>query len=403
MNSNFSNDIVVWPLKYHQELDLTISDITNLGLGVGRLNNWVVMVPFVCIGEKVRARIFRNHKNYSEADLLEVLEPAKERITPKCPLFGICGGCQYQHITYQEQLHLKCKQVKELLLRIGKVDVKVNECLYSSYEYGYRSKITPHFQKFREGESFNIGFLAYGCKRKIIDVKQCIIATNAINRALPAVREKIILEANKKKRGGTILLRDVNGEVVSDSNAKVKHSVNGINFQFQAGAFFQNNTYLLPKMIEYVVNASLGEKFLIDAYCGVGIFGICASKYFERVCGIETDEHAIMLASENARINSINNIDFISGDAADIFRNISFYSEDTCILIDPPRAGCSKNFLDQLLYFLPKKIIYISCAPDTQARDVFSLKDWYSVLEVQPVDMFPQTRHIENIITLIKK
>src|SRR5688572_23804908 len=143
------------PFAYHQELELEISTLTNLGVGLGRVQvgdgKWVVMVPFTLPGEKVRARVFRNHKNFSEADLLEVLVPSPHRVDPKCPLFGRCGGCQYQHLTYAEQLKWKRLQVEELLKYMAGVEFPVAPVIGSPREFGYRSKITPHFRAWHGG------------------------------------------------------------------------------------------------------------------------------------------------------------------------------------------------------------------------------------------------------------
>lgn len=403
MNLQIPKNFVAKPFNYHEEVELLITAITNLGFGIGRIDNWVIMVPFVYIGELVKAKIFKNHKNYSEADLVKILEPSSKRVYPSCELFGICGGCQYQHIAYAEQLKLKREHVKEVLLKLGGLNVEVNECIHSEHEYKYRSKITPHFQKFKENQPFNIGFLAHGCHQKIVDVKKCAIATDAINIELNNVRDHIQSLAKTKKRGGTLLLRDTTNGVISDNNAKISQKIGDFTFKFKAGSFFQNNPYTLPKMIDFVTKSSLGCKFLVDAYCGVGVFGICSAEHFKNVYGVEIDKEAISFAHENAHINDIKNITFIAGDATSIFGNISFPSGDTCVLIDPPRAGCDASFINQLLSFEPKKIVYISCAPDTQARDLRILVEKYSIVTVQPIDLFPQTRHIENVVVLIKK
>ena len=390
------------PFGYHDVVELSIDSITNLGLGLGRVQNWVIMVPFVCVGERVRAKIFKSYKNYSVADLLEILQPSDKRVSPCCPLFGRCGGCQYQHMSYSEQTRLKRAQVQELLLRLGGVDVAVNECLSSPQVYNYRSKITPHFQKFRTPDTFSIGFLSYGCRQKLTDVPSCPIATDAINAALSSIRDDVRISARGKKRGGTVLIRDNLEHIETNSNACVTQTVGDFRFMFRAGSFFQNNPFLLPDMLKYAANrACEGCDYLIDAYCGVGTFGIYAARYFKNVRGIELDEDAISLAKKNVSLNNIENIAFFPGDAAQIFKDVDFPRDLTCVLIDPPRAGCGKEFIEQLLEFLPKKIVYISCAPDTQARDIAILKELYEIVDVQPVDMFPQTRHIENIATLI--
>lgn len=379
---------------------MRISAITNLGLGVGRVNNWVIMVPFVCVGELVKARVFRNHKHYSEADLVEVLEPAAERVEPICPLFTMCGGCQYQHISQAAQLEMKRAHVREAMLRLGGIDRAVEPCMHSGHSYGYRSKITPHFQKFKAEKFFPIGFLARGCGAKLVDVERCPIATEGINSELTAVRERIRILAKTFRRGGTILLREAKGAITTDSNAVVTQSIGEFTFRFRAGSFFQNNPHALPMMVQFVGEASRGCTYLVDAYCGVGVFAICSAKYFSKVCAVEIDPDAISIARANAETNGISNISFIAGNAAKIFCQVSFPAEHTCVIIDPPRSGCDGDFMEQILAFAPRKIIYVSCAPDTQARDLKLLAAKYGVRTLQPIDMFPQTRHIENIAVL---
>ncbi|MDR2436420.1 MAG: class I SAM-dependent RNA methyltransferase [Puniceicoccales bacterium] len=388
------------PFKYHEEVELHISAITNLGLGVGRVSGWVVMVPFVCIGELVKVRIFRNHKNYSEADLVAILEPSDARIKPVCPLFGICGGCQYQHIAYPVQLAMKRAHVAEAMLRLGNICTEVNGCIHSKQICGYRSKITPHFQRAKTSEDFPIGFLAAGSGSKLVDVSQCPIATANINATLALVRERTKCLAKTFRRGGTLLLRETNEGVATDNNAVVTQNIGQFIFKFKAGAFFQNNPYTLPKMVEFATEASRGCDYLVDAYCGVGVFGICSAEYFRGVCGVEIDGDAISFAGENAVANNVRNISFIACDAGEVFGKISYAAGHTCVIIDPPRGGCSRSFIEQILAFTPRKIVYVSCAPDTQARDIKLLAGKYKVKTLQPIDMFPQTRHIENIAVL---
>ncbi|MDR3273865.1 MAG: class I SAM-dependent RNA methyltransferase [Puniceicoccales bacterium] len=400
MDPQLPKNFVPKPFKYHEEVELRISAVTNLGLGVGRVNNWVVMVSFVCIGELVRVRIFRNHKNYSEADLVAVLEPSDGRIEPLCPLFGVCGGCQYQHIAYPAQLDMKRAHVREAMLRLGGIDADVSECIHSEHVYGYRSKITPHFQRLKSQDNFPIGFLANGCGSKLVDVEQCPIATEKINSELSIVRGQAKILAKTFKRGGTLLLREAKEGVATDSNAVVTQDIGKFIFKFKAGSFFQNNPHVLPKMVKFITEASCGCDHLVDAYCGVGVFGICLAEHFRGVCGVEIDADAISFARANAEANNIANISFISSDAARIFAKISFEAKHTCVIIDPPRSGCDGDFIGQILAFAPRKIVYVSCAPDTQARDLKILVSKYKVRELQPIDMFPQTRHIENVAVL---
>ena len=198
-------------------------------------------------------------------------------------------------------------------------------------------------------------------------------------------------------------MRDVGNKVVFDHNEKVECVVNGHRFRFIAGEFFQNNPFLLPRFAEFVVKSAVGPTNLIDAYCGVGFFGILSASNFNNVIGVEINKNAIKLANENAEMNGVGNISFISGVAEKIFDNVNFNGNSTSVIIDPPRAGCDAKFLDQLLNFCPEKIVYVSCAPDTQARDLKILSKMYDAVEIQPFDMFPQTRHIENVVILRKR
>lgn len=416
------------PFAYHQEVELTIETLTNLGLGLGRVdissttNNvpttpqdqtkngtvkgWVIMVPFTLPGEKVKARIFRNHKNYSEADLIEVLHPSPHRVSSPCSIFGICGGCQYQHLAYREQLLWKQTQVQETFKKIAGIDLSVNSTFSSPKEYHYRSKITPHYHPHKEGQIFPIGFLRQGQHSRLVDVPQCPIATEAINEALPELRQKIFHLNSKKNRGATLLLRYTEEGVITDPNQIVSEKVGNFRFKFKAGDFFQNNPFILPYLVDYVIQqAQHSTHYLIDAYCGVGLFALSGSPYFERCIGIEVNPEAIVWAKANASINQISNVDFHIGHAETIFAQIPFNADETAVILDPPRAGCDQSFLEQLITFSPKRIVYISCDPATQARDVAHIinsKTKYKLISLQPFDLFPQTRHIENVACLEK-
>ena len=393
------------PFEYHEEVELKIDHLANLGMGVGRVNGWVVMVPFVIPGELVKVRIYRNHSQYSEGDLLEILESSKYRVSPKCSLFESCGGCQYQHIDYGEQLKIKTQQVKELLEKNGGIQFPVSLAKSSKQVFGYRSKITPHYNRPNKNGDQPIGFLKYGRRHDIVDVKQCVIATDAINESLPEMREKAVLEGGKKRRqrGGSLLLRDTLEGVVNNPKAIVSEKVGELTFQFKAGEFFQNNPYILPDLVEFVKFHASGNgiKHLVDTYCGVGLFALSLSQVFELVVGVEISEAAIQLAKVNAQIHDINNVRFQIGKAEAIFQHIKFSGENTSVIIDPPRKGCDLAFIEQLLDFNPQKIIYVSCDPATQARDLnYFVENAYKLTEVLPFDLFPHTRHIESVAIL---
>jgi len=393
------------PFAYHQEIELTIGSLTNMAQGVGRIGDWVVFVPSTIPGERVRARVYRNHKSHSDADLVEVLDPSPERIEPGCPLFGTCGGCQYQHIGYELQLEWKQRQVQELLQRMAKIDFQVSPVIPSPETYSYRSKITPHFQKPKSGELGPVGFLRQGQRQKIIDVPQCPIASPAINTALPGVRKEILSRAGSFKKGATLLLRDAGGKITTDPGDIVTEEVAGISFSFLARDFFQNNLSILPVFTDHVATqaAAGGNRFLIDAYCGSGLFCLTAADKFEQVAGIEISESSADWARHNAKTNGIENASFLAGSAEAIFENVSFPAAETAVIIDPPRKGCDETFLRQLFAHAPPRVIYVSCNPATQMRDLaLFIEAGYALTNVQPFDLFPQTKHLECVMTFTR-
>ena len=418
------------PFAYHAELELEISTLTNLGSGLGRVTlpnpssgtpspepaasapggGWVVMVPFTLPGERVRVRVFRNHKNFSEADLIEVLTPSPHRTAPRCPLFGRCGGCQYQHLAYAEQLGWKQRQVAELLQHLAGIEFPVAPVIASPREFGYRSKITPHFNPPRDpGIPPPLGFLRQGTRFDIVDVPRCDIATDAINEQLPSVRARVQARAaaGGYVRAATLLLRDAGGTVTTDYDAVITETVGALKLHFLARDFFQNNPFILPAFTSYVraQAAASGARSLVDAYCGSGLFALTAAPAFERVAGVELSESSVKFARENAAANGIANATFLAGDAAAIFAglDLAFEPANTAVIIDPPRKGCDESFLTQLFAFGPRAVVYVSCDPATQMRDLKNfLTAGYSLTAAQPFDLFPQTRHLECVLTLVK-
>lgn len=393
------------PFAYHEEVELTIDKLSNQGDGVGRIDNWVVFVPYALPGEKVRARIYRNDKNCSMADLVEVLEPSPLRVKPLCPVFGYCGGCQYQHLDYGAQLEWKTAQVADLLRLQAGLELPVLPAIPSPEIYGYRSKITPHFHKPREAKVGNIGFLKVGSRSEVCDIKQCPIAMAELNAALPLVRKSVHQSAAQYKRGATLLMRVSEGTVITNHNAVCTEKVGDLTFNFLAGDFFQNNPFILPAFTGYVARQACagGARYLVDAYCGSGLFALTLAPHFEKVLGVEVSETSADWARANARSNGINHADFLAASAEAIFERVDFPAEESAVVIDPPRKGCDMAFLNQLFAFGPARVVYVSCNPATQIRDLAEFaKAGYKVVEVQPFDLFPQTKHLECVATLEK-
>lgn len=395
------------PFEYHQELILEIESLTNLGQGVARVGNWVVFTTFALPGETVRARVFRNSANYSEADLLEVVTPSPDRVEPQCPLFSQCGGCQYQNLSYKKQLEWKQRQVAELLQRMAGINHPVDPVHPSPVTYGYRSKITPHFQKPRDGQMGPIGFLLFGRRQQLIDVEHCPIASKTINTKLPEIRKECQEKAVFYKKGATLLLRDsLDGYVCTEGTEMCEQMVGDLRFSFHAGEFFQNNPHILPDFAKHVRTEALrggGVENLVDAYCGSGLFCLTAAREFKEAVGIEISESSIDWARRNATQNKIENCRFIQGDATNIFAEVTFNPDKTAVVIDPPRKGSSPEFLDQLINYAPRRVVYVSCNPATQIRDLEHVKERYRITRIQPFDLFPQTRHLECVVTLERK
>lgn len=403
------------PFSYHEIVDLEITTLTNQGHGLGRLDNWVILVAFALPGELVRVRIFKNHPKYSEADLVEILRASPDRVEPRCSLFTQCGGCQYQNLRYEKQLDWKRRQVEELLRHMAAIEFPVSEVVPSARDFHYRSKITPHFRKPRAARTRDddeagireIGFLRAASRHRIVDVPECPIASESINAALAGLRDEVRENAARYRRGATLLLRDSEDGVLTDSRAVAVETAGGLKFQFAAGDFFQNNPHILEAFTEYVGEqaALAGARFLVDAYCGSGLFCLTAAHRFEHAAGIEINESAIKWALKNAACNGVTNASFHCGVADSIFGEIDFAAEETAVIIDPPRKGCDREFLDQLFSFRPQTVVYVSCNPATQMRDLAAFLEGgaYELFAVQPFDLFPQTKHLECVMTLRRR
>jgi 23S rRNA (uracil1939-C5)-methyltransferase/tRNA (uracil-5-)-methyltransferase len=295
-----------------------------------------------------------------------------------------------------------------------------------AFAYGYRSKITPHHEG-PKGEAMDIGPIGFreANRRRLVDVESCPISSAPINAALPAVREaararardkavviKDARERGERRRapvGATLLLRDADDGVETVASALVRSTVNGVEFHFPAGEFFQNNPSALPALVAHVVRrARAGGRVdrLVDAYCGGGFFALCAARHFESVVGLEISADNVRAARANAERNGIGNVRFEAGDVEDLFAPLVTRIAGaepsapgrTTVILDPPRKGCSPEFLAQLFEFRPARVVYVSCDPATQARDAVAFaRANYILRDVQPFDLFPQTRHIECV------
>ncbi len=364
-----------------EKLKLRIEDVAFGGEGVARLDDFVVFVPFTVRGEVVEAQVTEVRKRFARAKLLRVLEASPARVEPRCRYFGECGGCQYQHLAYETQLELKRKQVTDIFQRIGGLDpAVVAPIIPCPQSYGYRNRIMIRSQwdKFKHG--LNIGFIRAD-SRLVVDIEQCQIAEPALNREIERVR------AHPPPKGGL----------------KVVLRIPPKEWEVPPDSFFQNNFFLLPKLVE-VVRERLrdsGLRRVADVYCGVGFFSLELADLLDSFVGVELDRLAIEAARRNAARRGVTHGHFVSGSAEELLPGLLAQSrpEATAVLLDPPRKGCRSDTIDALRRVRPGQILYVSCHPATMARDlnILCAGHVFRVANMIPLDMFPQTSHVECV------
>jgi tRNA/tmRNA/rRNA uracil-C5-methylase (TrmA/RlmC/RlmD family) len=360
-----------------------IEDVAFGGEGVGRVDEFVVS-PYVAVGEFAKVEITEVKKRYARSRLLEVVRASPERRPPGCRYFGECGGCQYQHLDYPAQLALKEKQLRDLFQRIGNMDPScVAPIVGCPQPYGYRNRIMVRTQWDKFRQRLNLGYLR-AANRLVIDIEECPIAEPALNRQLQAVRAK-----PPPKGGLKVVLR-----IPPDD------------WEVPADSFFQNNFFLLPELVNAVRAALLnnGSEHLIDVYCGVGFFALELADIVRSFSGIELDRLAIAAARRNMVRRNRTNGEFIAGTAESTLPKLlsNYPSQKTTIIMDPPRKGCQPPLLAALREARPSQIVYVSCDPATMARDLNILRHGgvFNVTQIVPLDMFPQTAHVECVADL---
>jgi len=361
-----------------------IQDVAFGGEGVARINEFVLFVPFVIAGETAEVEVTEVKKHFARARLRRVITPSPERLEPKCAYFGACGGCQYQHLDYPAQLRIKHKQVTDLFQRIGGLSPHVIAPVVPCPQpYGYRNRIMIRSQWNKPEQRLNIGFVRGDCGL-VEDVSECQIAEPALNEQIRTVRQ------NPPPKGGI----------------KIVLRIPPDDWEVPPDSFFQNNFFLLPELVS-TVRAKLrssGTKHLIDLYCGVGFFGIELANAVESFVGVEYDQRAIAAARRNAATRHCSNGEFISGKVEEVLPKLvqRFSPAATTVLLDPPRKGCWPETLHLLRAQRPAQLIYVSCHPATMARDLNALTadGVFRVAGVTPLDMFPQTQHVECVADL---
>lgn len=421
-------DIMLGTIKIDEIYETEITSLENEGSGVCKINQMIVFVPKALPGEKVRIRITEKKKNFARGKIVEILKSSDKRIESKCPYYEECGGCNLRHQTSKENLKFKKEKVETALKRIGKLDVKVEDTIPSLKEDNYRNKVSFKVEDNR------IGFYGEGTYQ-LIDIDYCLLAQKQINDSLNVIKNYLKENDNEIKNitiryGNAMdeLLIDIyslnntdikildylttnicnlksvifNDKVVY-GNGYIKEISNGLMFNVSAKSFFQVNSVQTEKLYDEIVKVANLSKddVVLDLYCGTGTITSIVSKYVKKVIGIEIVEDAIIDAKENLKINGINNAKFICGAAA---KEISKIKEKVdVVIVDPPRKGVDRKAIAIMKKISPKKIVYVSCNPVTMARDLSYLNDLYDVKKVTPVDMFPNTAHVESVVLLERK
>ncbi len=402
-------------------LTLTLTDISHGGEAVGRHDGKVIFVPLAIPGETVRVELTEQREHYAHARLLEVLAPSPGRVTPPCPWYGRCGGCHWQHIDYPTQLTLKRDIVRTQLERLGKQrDPQVQPTLGMDEPWAYRN----HAQVVTDAQ----GRLGYNAPKShtVVPVETCAI----LHPLLDELWSALDLEAGAPPRivlragigtGEQMVILEGDDNAVPDLEVDLPVSclyqaadgtltllvgddhyherLAGRNYRVSAPSFFQVNTAQAERMLEVVREyASLQPgQALLDAYCGVGALGLSLLQPGVRLVGIESSPWAIDDAAANAREDE--DVTLYEGNVEDVLPELG--ERYDVVVLDPPRAGCAPQALDAIVRAQPQHIVYVSCDPATLARDVARLSaSGYRLVEAQPVDMFPQTYHVECVVLM---
>ena len=449
-------------IKKNQEYIVDIIDYGMDGEGIAKIDNFTIFIPNAMKGEKVKILIVKVLTSHAYGKLIEIIEKSSYRLDSDCDTYQRCGGCDLRHIEYEETLNIKQNMVQNLVNKTLNKKIQVKQTIGMGNPYYYRNKAQFPVGINKQNEKV-VGVFAKR-SHEIIPIQDCMLQ-NTISQKIAFAIQKFITEKNisvydEETQEG--LLRHIvikigirtheimcilviNGTklpyeqelvemlvkaynvktIVKNINTKNTNVILGeeniiihgdgyiydilgdYTFKISPMSFYQVN----PVQAEVLYNTAIEmgdfskEDILFDLYCGIGTIGIFASSYVKKVYGIEIVEQAINDAKENAKINDIKNIEFMTGDVEKVFANLMEKKQiypDT-IIVDPPRKGLDNTTIHNILAIEPKKVVYISCNPATMVRDMKLLEEKYDIKEIQPVDMFPFTSHVECVSLLVKK
>ncbi|MBK9543100.1 MAG: 23S rRNA (uracil(1939)-C(5))-methyltransferase RlmD [Bacteroidetes bacterium] len=455
---------------------LRVIDASSDGQSVARIDNAVVFIEGGVPGDLVDVEVYRKKKKFFEARIVKIIEPSPDRRNPVCTHFGICGGCKWQHMSYEKQLFYKQQQVEQALVRIGKIEIpEIRTIIGSSKTEYYRNRLEFTFSNKRwltkdeigtDASALEdvLGFHVPGRFDKILDIQKCFLQedlSNEIRRAVKqfCVQEKYSffdvinlegfmrnllirststgewmvvvvfhedrsIERNKllnflkdkfpqltslqyiinPKRNDTVFDLEVH---LFSGRDYILEEMEGLKFKISAKSFYQTNSsqaYELYKITRDFAGLN-GKELVYDLYTGTGTIANFVARQSRHVIGIENVPVAIDDARQNAKENGLLNTTFIAGDIKDTLTNafVAEHGQPDVIITDPPRAGMHPAVVTKIVELFPERIVYVSCNPGTQARDLAMMDEKYVVKSIQPVDMFPHTTHVENVVLLNRR
>jgi 23S rRNA (uracil1939-C5)-methyltransferase len=386
------------------ETTLVIEDVAFKGEGLARNDGDLVFVPYTIPGETVKATISRKTGSYYEADVDEVLTPSPHRVSPECPYVGDCTGCQWQHIDYAHQLEIKSRLVKEQLVRTGGFgNPPMGPVVGCDDPWHYRNHA-----RFTIGPGGQLGFVNK-TQRRFVRIDRCLIMDEGVNKILAHLQDKCAETTQLSVRYGvntgqwliqpTLQTLDVTLEV---GQTHYEEELHGTRFRIASPSFFQVNSKQAERLVDLVRECLdlKGTETLVDAYAGVGTFAVLLAPHVAQAIAIEESASAVSDARKN--IEGLSNVTLVEARTEDALADLE--EAPDVVILDPPRAGCHPKALDALIALAPERIAYVSCDPETLARDLKILcEERYHLQEVRPVDMFPHTHHIEVVATLKKR
>ena len=396
---------------------MKIERFDDLGRGISYINNKVTFIDKVVPEDIVEVELTKEKKKYNEAKLIKIIKPSPLRIDAKCPYFSKCGGCQFQNISYKDTIKYKKEKIVNIFSK-HKISI-FPEVITNISPYNYRNKITLKVNNYKMGFYINK-------THNLVEINKCLLANPAINKTIPLIKRfnicngEVTIRCNQNAEILIVINSQDNLNIdITYLKSKIKlvgivvnnkiyygenslfERMNNLLFKISYDSFFQVNPFIASQLFQIIGDNIDSSDKVLDLYCGVGTLSLMAAKKAQKVLGIEVVPNAIINALFNARVNDLNNTQFVINDASTAISKIK--PDFNKIIVDPPRSGLTKNIIDVLLKIKPDAIIYVSCDPQTLVRDFTLLSSIYEIKKSYILDMFSYTYHIETILILTKK